>query len=200
MGLFSQFISHGSILITYVEFIRRSLRLRIDPGRCAMSPDDVGNAAAPIASCNSIFQSNYNAGGTVADFENAAPSNCATPNLKDVVNPFRHRNTSNGTWKSSTASVPTPFVSVDYVGNHGYDELLLNPYLNAWGVGGLPSAAPDTRVRTLSSSPTRASRTPNGVTLSLRQRFWHGLQGALRLIPTVIRSMTYLTAISASTA
>lgn len=178
VGLFSD-LYPGSILDYFTRNFPQVTSFTNYSGAGAMSPDDVGNAAALIASCNSIFQSNYNAGGTVADFENAAPSNCATPNLKDVVNPFKTPKYVKWNLEVQHSIGPNTIVSVDYVGNHGYDELLLNPYLNAWGVGGLPSAAPDTRVQNVLEFTNAGISNYNGVTLSLRQRFWHGLQGAL---------------------
>jgi hypothetical protein len=135
------------------------------------------SAAAVIAQCNTAFQTNFNGGGTVADFQNAAPAGCGTPNLNDVV-----RNLQNPKYLEWNLMVQRRIgartvVSVNYVGNHGYDELLENPYLNSFGFGGLPTNAPDARVQNVTQLTNNGVSNYNGLTASVRQDIWHGFSG-----------------------
>jgi hypothetical protein len=68
-------------------------------------------------------------------------------------------------------------VSVNYVGNHGYDELLENPYLNSFGFGGLPSSAADSRVQNVLQLTNNGRSNYNGVTAAVKQQLGHGFSG-----------------------
>jgi len=65
-------------------------------------------------------------------------------------------------------------VSVNYVGNHGYDELLENPYLNSFGFGGLPSSAADSRVQNVLQLTNNGRSNYNGVTAAVTEQLGHG--------------------------
>ena len=110
------------------------------------------SAAAIIAQCNTAFQSTFNGGGTVNDFLNAAPSGCATPNLNDVVGKLQNPKYLEWNLMVQHTLGRRTVLSVNYVGNHGYDGIIENPYLNSFGYGGLPAAAVDTRVQNVTAS------------------------------------------------
>jgi hypothetical protein len=83
----------------------------------------------------------------------------------------------------------TTSVSINYVGNHGYDELMQNPFLNSFcdpvnciGAAGftnsgLPTTAPDPRVGTVTQLTNAGHSNYNGVTFSIMENDWHGLSG-----------------------
>jgi hypothetical protein len=66
---------------------------------------------------------------------------------------------------------------VNYVGNHGYDELDFNNDLNGFGFGNLPAAAPDPRVARVNFLGNGSVSNYNGVTFSVQENPWHGLSG-----------------------
>jgi hypothetical protein len=70
-------------------------------------------------------------------------------------------------------------ISANYVGNRGYDELLNNPYQNAFGVFGLPATAPDARVGTVQQLTNNAYSNYNGVTVSAQQNILRGFTGRI---------------------
>jgi hypothetical protein len=135
------------------------------------------SAAAIIAQCNTAFQSTFNSGGTVQNFLNNAPAGCATPNLNDVVG--RLQNPKYLEWNlmvQRTVGKRT-VLSVNYVGNHGYDGILENPYLNSFGFGGLPASAADTRVQNVTQVTNNGVSNYHGVTAAVQEQLWHGFSG-----------------------
>ncbi len=135
------------------------------------------SAAALVAQCNSAFQGTFNGGGTVSDFLNAAPPGCATPNLNDVVG--RLQNPKYVEWNLMVQHTlgKRTVLSVNYVGNHGYDEILENPYLNSFGFGGLPSSPADTRVQNVTQLTNNGRSNYNGLTATVQEQLWRGFSG-----------------------
>jgi len=138
---------------------------------------NASSAAAIIAQCNTAFQSTFNGGGTVTDFQNAAPTGCGTPNLNDVVGKLQNPKYVEWNLMVQQRVGPRTVVSVNYVGNHGYDELLQNPYLNSFGFGGLPAAAIDTRVQNVTQLTNNGVSNYNGITATVQEQLFHGFSG-----------------------
>ena len=135
------------------------------------------SAAALVAQCNTAFQNNFNSGGTAAGFLAAAPAGCATPNLNDVVSQLKNPKYVEWNLMVQHELGKRTVVSVNYVGNHGYDELLENPYLNSFGFGGLPSSAADTRVQNVLQLTNNGRSNYNGVTVAVKEQLTRGFSG-----------------------
>jgi len=135
------------------------------------------SAAAIIAQCNTAFQSTFNGGGTVNDFLNAAPSGCATPNLNDVVGKLQNPKYLEWNLMVQHTLGRRTVLSVNYVGNHGYDGIIENPYLNSFGYGGLPAVAVDTRVQNVTQVTNNGVSNYNGLTAAVQEQLWHGFTG-----------------------
>jgi Carboxypeptidase regulatory-like domain len=152
-----------------------------------------GSGASLVADCNTVFQRVFATAGTAADYLSAAPAGCAVPQLGDL--PDRTLNPKYLEWNfeiQRSLSNTTVF-SANYVGNHGYDLLLLNPYLNSFcdpvtcagpgpaGAGfsnsGLAATAIDSRVATVQQLTNNANSNYNGLTVSLQQRLTRGFSG-----------------------
>ena len=183
IGLFSD-LYPGTILnqftTNFPEVTRFSLTKNPATHQAPGSIDFASNpasAAAVIAQCNTAFQSTFNSGGTVGNFLNAAPFGCATPDLNDVVG--RLQNPKYLEWNLQVQHTigQRTVVSVNYVGNHGYDELLENPYLNSFGFGGLPTTPLDTRVQNVLTLTNNAFSNYNGLTAAVQQQLTHGFSG-----------------------
>jgi hypothetical protein len=156
----------------------------------AIDPSEAGSAVSLVAQCSSAFQTNFAAGGNVGQFLSLAPAGCAPPNLNDVIS-----KTLNPKYVEWNAEIQRTFgartvVSINYVGNRGYDLLIWNPYLNAFnptvgavpfpnGFGGLPPSPADTRVGGVIQLTNNAVSNYNGVTASIQQNLWHGFSGRL---------------------
>ena len=80
-------------------------------------------------------------------------------------------------------------VSINYVGNHGYDLFIQNAKVNAfWNTtgkatgfnnGGIPTAAPDPRFRIVTQLSNTGTSNYDGVTVNYRRNFQYGFQGHL---------------------
>jgi hypothetical protein len=135
------------------------------------------SAAAIIAQCNTAFQNTFNTGGTVGTFLGNAPPGCATPNLNDVVGNLQNPKYLEWNLMVQHTVGKRTVVSVNYVGNHGYDELLQNPYLNSYGYTGLPAAPIDSRVQNVTQLTNNGVSNYNGLTAAVREQFWRGFTG-----------------------
>jgi Carboxypeptidase regulatory-like domain/TonB-dependent Receptor Plug Domain/TonB dependent receptor len=141
---------------------------------------DPNSATNGVLACNTGFQTAYAGGQNLAAF-NAANKNCLgqLPGYNSVgklLNPkYLEWNVEiQRTLDSATV------LSVNYVGNKGYDDLINNPYLNsndAGNYGGLPSTAPDLRVTNVTELQNTGTNNYNGITLSLQRTFSHGFLG-----------------------
>ncbi len=134
-----------------------------------------------VTQCNAAFLSNYNTGGSLttggasgggyAGAAKGIPGGClntqgnlAVPTLNDVS-----RNLKNPKYVEWNLEVQHTFgsrtvLSVDYVGNHGYDGLIFNDDLNGFGFGNLPTTAPDPRVARVNFLNNGGISNYNGVT------------------------------------
>lgn len=178
IGLFSD-LYPGTILNQFTTNFPEVTRFSLSnaPGTIDFASNPA-SAAAVISQCNTAFQGAFNSGGTANDFLNAAPSGCATPDLNDVVG--RLQNPKYLEWNLQVQHTvgQRTVVSLNYVGNHGYDELLENPYLNSFGFGGLPSSPVDTRVQNVLTLTNNGISNYNGLTAAVQEQFTHGFSGS----------------------
>jgi Carboxypeptidase regulatory-like domain/TonB-dependent Receptor Plug Domain len=140
---------------------------------------DPNSAANGVVSCNTAFQSVYHSGGNLADF-NTTPG-CAgqVPGLQDVGKLLNPKYTEWNLEVQRTIGART-VVSANYVGNRGYDGLLLDPYTNVYNpsaFGGLPTTQADQRVANVTTLTNNGYSNYNGVTLSVQENMWHGFMG-----------------------
>ncbi|MGB8441418.1 MAG: carboxypeptidase regulatory-like domain-containing protein [Candidatus Acidiferrales bacterium] len=200
VGLFSD-LYPGLILSSYDTNFPQVNLFNAPLGTVAFDSLAPGSTAFPdsgvnlVTECNSAFLSNYTSGGSLTTggasgggyAGAAAPlggclnaqGNLAVPRLNDVS-----RNLRNPKYVEWNLEVQHTFgartvVSVNYVGNHGYDTLLTNPDLNGFGFGSLPATAPDPRVAEVSYLYSGGVNNYNGVTFSVLEKDWHGLSGRL---------------------
>jgi hypothetical protein len=140
-----------------------------------------------IDACNSAFSKNFfTPGGNLLTYQAAAPS-CATsvPNINDAVSKVNYPQYLEWNFQIQHSITPGLVVSANYVGNHGYDIFLLNPYLNAFcdanctAAGltgtGLPAVPVDPRVGSVQLLTNNGRSNYNGVTFSIQQNNWKGL-------------------------
>jgi Carboxypeptidase regulatory-like domain/TonB-dependent Receptor Plug Domain/TonB dependent receptor len=174
VGLFSD-LYPGTLLNLFTRNVPVVTTFSLTTG--AVSPASPNSAASLIAACNSAFQSNFNAGGTVGSFLSLAPPGCQPPNLNDVTSQLRNPKYVEWNFEVEHRLSSKTVVSANYVGNKGYDELVEFPYSNAFGFGGLPASPIDTRVKSVTQLTNTGVSNYNGVTLSLQQQVAHGLSG-----------------------
>ncbi len=177
IGLFTD-LYPGTILNQFTTNFPQVTRFSLSQLGALDAAANPASAAAIVTQCNTAFQSTFNGGGTVNDFLNAAPAGCATPDLNDVVG--RLQNPKYLEWNLQVQHTlgQKTVVSVNYVGNHGYDELLENPFLNGFGFGNLPASPVDTRVQNVLTLTNNGVSNYNGLTAAVQEQFTHGFSGS----------------------
>ena len=193
VGLFTDLYPGGILSLFDTNFPQVNL-FDVPTGSVAFDLASPGSTAFPgsgvnlVTQCNGAFASNYANGGNLAGYAAAAAplGGClnaqgalSVPNVNDVS-----RNLQNPKYVEWNFEVQHTFgahtvVSANYVGNHGYDGLVLNPTLNGFGFGSLPATAPDARVGRVDQLYSGAVSNYNGVTFSIQENNWHGLTGRL---------------------
>jgi hypothetical protein len=142
-----------------------------------------------VQGCNGAFNSNYFSGGNLNSYIASAPAGCATsvPNYNSTAAKILNPKYVEWNFEVQHNFGRNELISVNYVGNHGYDELISSHYANAFcdanctAAGltntGLPSSPIDPRVGTVSYLSNIGYSNYNGVTVSLQENGWHGLSG-----------------------
>ncbi len=148
-----------------------------------LSPAEAGNGYASETVCNGIFNTNFNSGGTVATYRAAAAAaglRCTVPDNNSVVDKINNPKFVEWNFEVQHTFNSKTLLSVNYVGNRGYDIFVNNPYANARRFGtfaGLPAAAPDTRISNVALLYNGGISNYNGLTLSVAHRFTAGFSG-----------------------
>ncbi len=200
VGLFTDLYPGGLLSLFDTNFPQVNL-FNVPTGSVAFDLAPPGSTAFPgsgvnlVTQCNGAFLSNYNSGGSLTTggtsgggYAGAAQpfGGClnaqgalSVPNLNDVS-----RNLQNPKYVEWNLEIQHTFgahtvVSANYVGNHGYDEIVLNPTLNGFAFGSLPATAPDPRVGRVDYLYGGAVSNYEGVTFSIQENQWHGLSGRL---------------------
>lgn len=144
------------------------------------------SGVALVQTCNSAFTSNYYGGGNLTTYQNAAPNCTSTgapgglplvPNINDVSRDLANPKYVQWNLEVQRALTSNTILSLNYVGNRGFDELYYNGDLNGYGQGDLPATAPDPRVGRVTELESGAISNYNGLTVSLQENTWHGLSG-----------------------
>ncbi|HXN29799.1 MAG TPA: carboxypeptidase regulatory-like domain-containing protein [Candidatus Acidoferrales bacterium] len=200
VGLFTDLYPGGLLSLFDTNFPQVNL-FNVPTGSVAFDLASPGSTAFPgsgvnlVTQCNGAFLSNYNSGGSLTTGGSSgggyagaaqpfggclnAQGALSVPNLNDVS-----RNLQNPKYVEWNLELQHTFgartvVSANYVGNHGYDGLVLNPTLNGFGFGSLPASAPDPRVGRVDYLYSGAVSNYDGVTFSIQENEWHGLTGRL---------------------
>ncbi|MGB6200453.1 MAG: carboxypeptidase regulatory-like domain-containing protein [Candidatus Acidiferrales bacterium] len=166
----------------------------------SISTAEPNNAQAVLTACNTAYNHAFSSGGTFDSYldsditlgsmtETASAAGCETPVLFDAVSPLQAPKYLEWNLELQHAFGSGTTLSIDYVGNHGWDEIVINPYLNSFyqpgtfesvpSFGDLPPAPPDARVTDVLQITNQGRSNYDGLTVSLQKRLWHGLQGAV---------------------
>ena len=158
-----------------------------------LSPFEPGNVFEIENTCNTAYQSTYASGGNFAAFQAAANGvPCASPDVNAMVDQIKNPKFVEWNFELQQAIGQKTSVSINYVGNRGYDIFIFNPFVNSnascsrgqcapdgSGFGGLPLAKPDVRAGNVSQLSNSGTSNYNGVTASISRRLTYGFQGSL---------------------
>jgi hypothetical protein len=142
----------------------------------------VPNGAFAQASNNhAAFAAQFLGGGTLGSIQAVVPSFSA-PNFYTVPHHFRNATYAEWNFAIQQELDRKTALTLNYVGNHGYDLISRNNGANAFsptGFGGLPLTAPDPRFALVRDLTTEGVSSYNGVTATLARKFTYGFQGSL---------------------
>jgi Carboxypeptidase regulatory-like domain/TonB-dependent Receptor Plug Domain len=182
VGLFTD-LYPGTILDNFTTNFPQVVSFSTPGG--AVDLNETGSGVSLVQGCNTAFQTAFNSGQTLAQYQAAAPSGCGVPPLFDVPSKFNNPKFAEWNLEVQHTLGKNTVVSLNYVGNHGYDIQLINPYLNAFctttvcgsGFTQLPLAAADTRVAAVQQLTNNGYSNYHGLTASVQQNLWHGFSG-----------------------
>lgn len=189
IGLFSD-LYPGTLADTFAGNPPERLTFSL-PGM--LSPAETGSAQGIVNGCATAFRTNYAAGGNNAGFLALAPAGCRQPDVATVVDTVKNPKYVEYNLEVQQSFGQKTAVSVNYVGNHGYDIFNFSPSVNAScavgtaakpgpcfktnGFGGLPVARPDLSFRNMTDVSNLGWSNYNGLTFSATRKFSYGFQG-----------------------
>ncbi|MBA3913132.1 MAG: carboxypeptidase regulatory-like domain-containing protein [Acidobacteriales bacterium] len=151
-------------------------------GFLPFSPNEAGNAESTVTGCNSAFINNFNAGGNPSSYLASAPAGCNSPTYNSQASKLLNPKYLEWNLELQQALGNKTSFSLNYVGNHGYDEFIVNPAVNTHSAAGfqqLPTTAPYTGFTRVSLLQNTGVSNYNGLTGSLTRRFSLGFTGSL---------------------
>ena len=151
-----------------------------------LSNTEPGNGFATAAASQAAFASGFASGATFGSLAAAVPG-FARPAYTSIVDNIKNPKYLEYNLEVEQQIGSKTSVSVNYVGNRGYDEFIFDPGQNAFCTvahcpNGLPgvvigSARPDNRFGRVTELRNNATSTYNGLTASVQRRFGYGFQG-----------------------
>jgi hypothetical protein len=151
------------------------------------SPAEPGNGVTLATTCNTAFQSNFKAGGDQPGFVAAAGGlPCARPDYTAISSTVKNPKYAEYNLEVQQQIGNRTAVSLNYVGNHGYDLFNFNPGVNTFctaarcpsAFNGLPSARPSGHFNNVTDQTNNGYSNYNGMTLSVNRKLGYGFQGS----------------------
>jgi hypothetical protein len=110
--------------------------------------NNANSAFAAVANSASAFQKGFAGGATLAQLQASVPLGFALPNLNTVASQLKNPKYYEWNVEVQQAIAKNYVLSLNYVGNHGFDEINQTLFANAYapkGFAGLPTTVPDSR-------------------------------------------------------
>ena len=112
------------------------------------APGVAKSAFSNVANSNAAFQNGFSGGATLASLQANVPG-FSVPSLYTQADEFHLPRYAEWNFEIQRELPAHLVLDLNYVGNHGWDEINQDPYPNAFsprtGFGGLPRTAPDPR-------------------------------------------------------
>jgi hypothetical protein len=143
--------------------------------------NDPNSAFASVANSNAAFQNGFANGATLAGLQAAVPLGFAAPTYNTIANNLKNPKYYEWNFEVQQGIGSSLVASLNYVGNHGQDEIIQTTTANAYsptGLGGLPTAAPDSRFGSVLELNNTGFSNYDGLISSLRWRMKSGFSGA----------------------
>jgi hypothetical protein len=155
-----------------------------------IQPGAPGGIFQAASASNAALRSGFSNGATLASLKSTLgaltpPVAFGAPNFSSVESNINNPKYLEWNLKIEKAFGSKTAVSLNYVGNHGYDELILNQNMNAYCLAPCPfgsvtaTSAPDPRFSVVNELKNAGWSNYNGLTASLVRRFSAGFQGSV---------------------
>lgn len=158
---------------------------------------EAGSAESTVTACNSLFNTNFATGSPDTFAANPArPVGCSPPNFNSVTGTVQNPKYVEWNFEVQQALGSKTAFTLNYVGNHGYDEFILNPWENSYQLPGTPFTglpAANTTDPNLGTCPAGCTflRAPMGAFRNIVQLNNTGVSNYEGLTATVSRRFTY---------
>jgi carboxypeptidase family protein/TonB-dependent receptor-like protein len=155
-------------------------------GNVGLATDPNSSQASAVASAQ-VFENGFSQGYTLPQFQSALGKvPFATPTFFVYPPNFKNIKTVEWSFEVEHPLGASDVLSINYSGNHAYDEPISNLDANAYigtpsrypsGFGGLSTAIPDARFSTVTQVLSNGFSNYDGLTIQERHAFHHGFQG-----------------------
>lgn len=155
-----------------------------------IQPGLAGGIFQAASASNAALRSGFGSGATFASLSASLaaltpPVTFSAPNFSSVDGNISNPKYAEWNLRIEKGLGRKTAVSLNYVGNHGYDEFIINQNMNAYCSAPCPfgsvtaTAAPDSRFGVVNEISNRGWSNYNGLTASVVRRFASGFQGSL---------------------
>ncbi len=145
-----------------------------------VAPNNPNSAFAAVANSYNAFRSGFASGATLAQLQAAVPLGFTPPNFNTVANELYNPKYYEWNFEVQQGIGTKGMLSVDYVGNSGYQELNQSLFTNAYSTKhfqGLPTAPLDPRFGEIRNLNNQGYSNYNGMTTSFRWRLTSNFTG-----------------------
>jgi hypothetical protein len=185
IGVFSD-LYQGILMDNMIENSPTTNTFVVFPGAFGspnpLAPAAPGSVTSTAAADNASFLSGFASGGTLASITAANPA-FQPPGYFSIANNISNPKYLEWNFEIQQAIGPKMSLNMNYVGTHGYDNLIQNPGLNAFlatgsaPFGGLPIGSPvDPRFGTVNELSSIGRSNYDGVTATFTRRMSYGFQ------------------------
>ncbi len=161
---------------------------KANPAAIPLMPGAPGGVYQQASNNNAAFQTQFTGGGTLGSIQAVVPTFSA-PNFYAVPNHFKNAAYEEWNFAIQQELDRKTSLTLNYVGNHGYDLIIRNNGANAYsapslafpsgGFGGLPLAPVDPRFGLVRNLTNAGVSNYNGVTATVVRKFTQGFQASL---------------------
>jgi hypothetical protein len=146
-----------------------------------VAQNNANSAFAAVANSASAFQKGFLGGATLAQLQASVPLGFTAPNFNTIANNLKNPKYYEWNLEVQQAIAKNYMLSLNYVGNHGVDEINRTLFGNAYsatGFAGLPTTVPDSRFSEIRELNNAGFSYYDGLVTSLKARISKDLTGS----------------------
>jgi hypothetical protein len=155
----------------------------INQGQEVGPASDPNSAAAAAQNQFNAFKTGFLGGSTLAQLNASVPGGFGPFGYFSIPQHFGTPEYAEWSFEIEQPIGSKNVVVATYSGNHGYNLLVQNGFVNAAALGaplaGVPSAQPDPRFSAITEIGNQGVSNYNGITFQFRRAFSHGFQGQI---------------------